>query len=185
MRELEVLSRSAAKAQNAGDYAEAEKHHRALLDKMSHVLNFPASERARQMSNLASVLNLRGAPAEAEKLLLDAQIILNDHPSDDPVQYAVLYGNLAMSQKQQARFAEAEKNYSRALEILGKQAGQDVHVASCKAGLASIWAQTGRRSEALRYYQESLSVFRKFGGASHPVVKRIEAEYENLKVRTK
>jgi hypothetical protein len=71
-------------AQNEGRYAEAESYNRETLKLMEALPNFPTNERARQMSNLASVLNLLGRPDEGMKLLFQAEHLLNEYPSEDP-----------------------------------------------------------------------------------------------------
>ena len=67
---LPDLQEEAVEAQNNGRYAEAEEYNRQALKVMETLPDFPPSERARQMSNLASVLNLLGRPNEAMDLLL-------------------------------------------------------------------------------------------------------------------
>src|SRR5262249_49156471 len=81
---LGALHEQAAAAQNAGDYKEAERLHRAVVDRASRIPEFPPSELARQLSNLASVLTLEGRPDEAIPLLRRAQTLLTEQPSNDP-----------------------------------------------------------------------------------------------------
>src|ERR1700680_5287563 len=78
---LAELQEKAVEAQNEGRYAEAETYNRKTLKLMETVPNFPQNERARQMSNLASVLNLLGKPDEGMEVLLQAEHLLNDHPN--------------------------------------------------------------------------------------------------------
>lgn len=152
------------------------------MSEISAILDFPPSERARQMSNLASVLNLQNGPREAPHLLIGAERILHDHASHDPIQYAVLYGNRAMSQQLQNQLDKAEHNYLKALDLVETNIGlSNVFAASDKAGLGYICTHRGRYKEAKHYYEEALTIFRERGGSDRPVVRRTEAEYAILK----
>src|SRR5580704_11081848 len=90
---LADLQEKAVAAQNEGRYAEAENYNRETLKLMETLPNFPQNERARQMSNLGSVLNLLGRPNEGIEVLLQAEHLLNEHPSIDPGQYITLDQN--------------------------------------------------------------------------------------------
>src|SRR6266851_9061595 len=84
LAQVAALHQQAAAAQNAGNYEEAERLHRGVVEGIARIPDFPANEQARQLSNLASVLNLRGKPAEALPLLQQAQSLLAKQPSRDP-----------------------------------------------------------------------------------------------------
>lgn len=72
LSQLAALHQQAVTAQNAGSYEEAEHLHRAVVEEIARIPGFPANEQARQLSNLASVLNLRGKATEAVPLLQKA-----------------------------------------------------------------------------------------------------------------
>ena len=80
MSRIAALHQQAVAAQNAGNYTEAERLHRAVLDGINRVPGFPKNELARALSNLASVLNLRQRPDEALRLLRRAQTLLTEQP---------------------------------------------------------------------------------------------------------
>lgn len=178
LAELQRLDNLASRAQNEGDYVTALKYRRSLLSKINKIKNLPESERARQMSNLASIFNLMGKPEAAEKLLLSAKELLQHHPSDDPIQYAVLYGNLAQSQRLKGGLLKSEKNYLKALSIVTRHIGaNNVFAASDKEGLAFIYTRQGKYSIATQYYQEAYNVYCQISGPTHRVIKRIKAEF--------
>lgn len=88
------LNAEAVEAQNADRYDEAETYRRAMLEALKEVPDYPLNEWARQLSNLASLLNLTGRPEEALGLLTEARETLPANPSVDPGQYITLDQNL-------------------------------------------------------------------------------------------
>ncbi len=181
---LNSLLQNAYSSQNKGNFVQAERYHRQALEYMKGLEGFPSHEIARQLSNLASSLNHLKKGEEAEKLLYEAQEILKDFPSSDVMQYAVLYGNIAESQRLQGKLKEAEANYQKALFIAEKnEKGDKIFIASDKAGLALIWAQQGKCRQAEIYYKEALPILIKRGGSDHPIVKKIQTEYNGITKR--
>ena len=108
----------AAEAQNAGDYATAERLHREVLDGSSRLPGFPPSQRARLMSNLASVLTLQDRPAEALLLLRKAEALLGDLSKADPLQVITLHGNLADAYAAARDYKLAEERYDAGFKLL-------------------------------------------------------------------
>ena len=177
--ELAVVHQQAVVAQNAGNYEEAERLHQAVVEQMVRIPNFPANEQARQLSNLASVLNLRGEPNEALRLLHRAQGLLRKQPSEDPAQYSTLHFNLGRTYALQRAWAPSEQQYNEGIEVLTKARVSDrKYLFEADAGLAYVYWKTGRLAEAKTRYEVALQFVRTFASASHPVLKRWEQEYQ-------
>lgn len=177
--ELAALHQQAVAAQNAGNYEEAERLHRAVVEQMVLIPNFPANEQARQLSNLASVLNLRSKPTEALPLLLRAQRLLKKQPSEDPAQYSTLHFNLGRTYALQRAWARAEQQYQEGIEALTKAGVSDrKYLFEADAGLAYVYWKTGRLVESRARYEAALQLVRTFVPATHPVLRRWEQEYQ-------
>lgn len=181
LSELAALHQRAADAQNAGDYELAERLHREVVKKMVRIHDFPANEQARQLSNLASVLNLRGKPAEALPLLRRAQDLLKKQPSADPTQYSTLHFNLGRTYSLQRAWASAEQQYNQGIDELTKAGLADrKYLFQADAGLAYVYWKTGRLAEAKTRYEAALQFVRTFAPAMHLVVRNWEQEYQTV-----
>jgi tetratricopeptide (TPR) repeat protein len=179
---LAELQEKAVAAQNEGRYAEAEKYNRETLKLMETLPNFPQNERARQMSNLASVLNLLGRPNVGMEVLLQSEHLLNEYPSNDPGQYITLDHNFARSYALQNNWNAAEARYRSALEKLkAANAIETGYGAENDLGMAYVYWKTGRLEQADRSYERALAFFRKEVGSRHPAVQRMEAELAQVK----
>jgi hypothetical protein len=179
---LANLQEKAVVAQNEGRYAEAESYNRETLKLMETLPNFPQNERARQMSNLASVLNLLGRPNEGIAVLLQAEHLLNEYSSIDPGQYITLDQNFARSYALQKDWNAAEARYLSASEKLkAANAVATGYGAENELGMAYVYCKTGRLEQADRSYELALAYFRKEVGPKHPAVQRMEAELAQVK----
>jgi tetratricopeptide (TPR) repeat protein len=176
---LADLHQRAVAAQNAGNYEEAERLHRKVVEGMERIPDSPANERARQMSNLASALNLLGRPAEALELLKRAQGLLEKHPSQDPAQDSALHFNLGKSYALQQAWVLAEREYKRGRDIL-KQAGvsNQLYFFDSDAGLAYVYWKSGRLHEAKSLYEAALRVVHTLVPPTHPIRVQWEQEYQ-------
>jgi tetratricopeptide (TPR) repeat protein len=103
-----TLHEQAALAQNAGDYEEAERLHRMVVDTMGKSPDFPLFLQARMYSNLASVLNLSGNSEEALPLLHKAQALLEQDPPREFTQASTLNFNLSRAYALTGQVTEAE-----------------------------------------------------------------------------
>jgi tetratricopeptide (TPR) repeat protein len=176
--QVAALHQRAVAAQNAGKYVEAEALHRKVVEAIARIPDFPPNEHARQLSNLASVLNLRGKPAEALKLLQKAQALLAENPSRDPAQYSTLHFNLGMSYALQGAGIRAEQQYEEGIQVL-KDAGVSdrAYFFEADAGLAYVYWKTGRLAQAKSRYESALQFVRTQVPVAHPVVRRWERDY--------
>jgi tetratricopeptide (TPR) repeat protein len=175
-----VLITEANSAQNVGDYVASEQaRRRAIL--MMIAAEAPPVEMARQLSNLASVLNINGKPVEAEKLCREAEALLTYYPTEDHVQLAALRGNLAEALRRQHQLDEARKKFEDALKILSTISLGDSHFAASNIiGLGAIEAELGNSDEAVAYYERALPVLIAIGGKDHPLIQRYVSEYKTL-----
>jgi tetratricopeptide (TPR) repeat protein len=181
LEQLALLAQQAAAAQNAGNYMEAERLHRQVLDGVTKLPGFPPRERARQMSNLASVLNLQGKASEALRHLRSAEALLKSDPARDAALRVALQFNFAWSHALQREWKMAEERYQAGFQILESETGLDtVQANEGLAGLAYVYGHTGRVAQAKTLYEKVLPYFRQLVGAEHPTVKRWEREYEAL-----
>ena len=181
IEDVAKLHQEAVEAQNSGHWERAEEYHRATVEGLRQIPGVPPHEIARALSNLASTLNLLSKHVDAERALLEAQEILEKYPTDDPLQEAALYGNLGDAMARQGRLEEGEQYYQRSLQIVGATLGMDdIFAISMKVGLAYIYRQRGELELSKQVYEEALGAMLQWAGPDHPIVRKIEAEYEKV-----
>jgi len=181
IEQLGSLAQQAADAQNAGNYADAERLHRQVLEGVSRLPGFPDNERARQMMNLASVINIRGDATEALELLQEAERLLAKSPAADSGQSVTLHFNFARSYSLLRDWKAAEDRYQRGFQILEAAKVFEGPVAyQGLVGLAYVYGKTNRVTQAVTLYEKVLPYFRNLAGPEHPAVKRWEQEYAEL-----
>jgi tetratricopeptide (TPR) repeat protein len=177
--EITASHRRAVAAQNAGDYEQAERMHRKVVEAIARVPDFPPNEEARQLSNLASALNLLDRPDEALELLQKAQKLLAEHPSRDPGQYLALHFNLGRSHALREEWSAAELQFREGVQVL-RQAGLSDHAYffEADAGLGYVYWKTGRLAEAKSRYESAIRLARTLVSPTHPALMRWEREYQ-------
>jgi tetratricopeptide (TPR) repeat protein len=179
--ELTRLHQQAVQAQNAGDYEKAEALHRQVVDAMARAPELQPADEARQLTNLASVLNVRNKPVEALALLQRARAMFDAEPSVDPQLRAALHLNLGRSYALMEDWTEAERQYRQGMSLLEARGGpRDALAFTADANLAYVYWKTGRLAEAKPLYEEALTHFRRAVGSNHPVVRQWEQEYAAL-----
>lgn len=180
MQLMGSLSQQAAQAQNEGNYAQAKESRRQLISMMEQV-NFRPAEIARQLSNLASVLNILDEPEEAQIALEKALELLDANPTNDRVQIAVLHGNLGEALSKQGEYELAREQYESELETLQELTMENTHfAASARVGIGKIEVQLGNFDEALTHYEFAIPIFRSISEDTHPVTSRVLREYEDI-----
>ncbi len=178
---LGALHEQASAAQNAGQYREAERLHRAVLEGIKQLPAFPPSELARQLANLASVLTLQDRPDEALPLLQRAQSLLAQQPSSDPAQYATLHGNFGEAYASRKEWTQAEREFNESINGLTQAGVTDrLYLFEYDHGLGYVYWKTGRLAEARKRYEAALRVVRDISPPSHPVRQRWEREYQTI-----
>jgi tetratricopeptide (TPR) repeat protein len=177
--EIAAFHRRAVTAQNAGDYPQAERMHRKVVEAIARMPDFPANEYARQLSNLASALNLLGQSDEALELLQKAQRLLAAHPSRDPAQYSALHFNLGRSHSLRQEWSVAEREFREGVEVLRRSAVSDhAYYFEADAGLGYVYWKTGRLAEAKSRYESAMRFARTLVSPTHPALMRWEREYQ-------
>ncbi|AEF54218.1 tetratricopeptide repeat protein [Marinomonas posidonica] len=180
MKMMGALDQRASQAQNEGNYVRAEESRRQLISLMEKT-NFQPSEIARQLSNLASVLNLIDKPEEAEIILERALGLLDSDPASDKVQLAVLNGNLGEALLKQGKHDSARARYEDELDTLRELSMESTHFsASAHIGIGTIEAELGKFDKALIHYEFAIPIFRSISDDSHPVTRRVLREYEEI-----
>jgi hypothetical protein len=146
LEQLGSVAQQASGAQKAGNYTAAERLDRQVLEGVSRLPGFPPSERARQMANLASVLNFQGNAPEVLRLLGSAEELLKSSSTADPAQLVTLQFNFARSHALQVEWKLAEERYQAGFKILERESALDsVHANEGLAGFqAQVSANVGR-----------------------------------------
>ena len=176
---LALLHREAVVAQNAGDYETAERLHREVVARMDP--QAPGEERALQLVNLSSVLNLRDQPEAAENVLREADALLATVPEPSPQLRAALHINRGKSKALQREWREAEQEYRAGIALLSAMRPRnDLLSFTADANLAFVYWRTGRVTEAQKLYEASLEYFLRAAASDHPVVRQFETEYKQL-----
>jgi tetratricopeptide (TPR) repeat protein len=176
---LALLHQKAAAAQNAGDYETAERLHREVVQRMDP--QAPGEERALQLVNLSSVLNLRDQPDAAENVLREADALLAGVPDVSPQLRAALHLNRGKSRALQRQWTEAEREYRAGIALLSAMRPRnDLLSFTADANLAFVYWRTGRLMEAQQLYEASLEYFLRAAASDHPVVRQFETEYQQL-----
>ncbi len=178
---LLLLGLQAPSAGAAGDYAEAERLQRIVAEETARIPGISPNEQARQFSNLASVLNLRGKADEALAFLLKAQDLMERQPNIDPAEFALLHLNLGRAYALRAQWAEAENEYRSGTTILNTTAGLDEDLSyDADAQLAYVYWKTHRFAQAKPLYERALRFFTEALGPDHRAVRQWQAEYQEL-----
>jgi tetratricopeptide (TPR) repeat protein len=179
LEDVQLFHSSAVEAQNAGDYEAAESFHRKTLEAVKQMPGYPINERARVMSNLASVLNISGKPRDALALLVPASEILVEHPSQDPGQYIMLTINTGRALALLDRLEEAEVHF---LEALSRTEAADamgtMYGAEARAGYAYLLSRTNRQAEAVEGYQFALDFWSTRLPEDHALVQDLQRELQ-------
>ena len=178
----ESLYQKAAIAQNMGDYVEAERWHREVLNQIIKLTGIPAYVYIQARYNLASAIYFQGRLDEAEQLLVEAQDILEANPQTSPLIKAYLLVNIGTLKTKQGEFVEAEKTLMKSLSIFEDTVGpRDLGIAEIEIALAKLFAKLGKLKKAVGYYRHALSVFADNGfDDSIPFIREAKSEYQLL-----
>ena len=128
-----------------------------------------SAEYAKQINNLAVVLQAQGRYAEAEALYGQALEIGRATLGEAHPDYATHLNNLAGVVEDQGRYAEAEALYRQALEITQATLGEDHPAYATRLNnLAGAVQAQGRFAEAEALYEQALEIDRATLGEDHP-----------------
>ncbi len=112
------------------------------------------------INNLATVYHLQGKDKKAESFFLRAIKIRDDALGDNNYENAITYNNLAGLYEKQKRYNDAETCYQKSIEIF-KTKTNPKHPKSL--------------------YQKVIKIFKLKFEPDHPDIKKIKANYKNLK----
>ncbi len=145
---------------------------RALaIDEKSYGPEHP--EVARDLNNLASLLQDTNRPAEAEPMMRRALAIGERSYGPEHSVVAIRLSNLGQLLQATNRLAEAEPLTRRALAIFEESLGQDhPNVATALNNLGQLLRATNRLAEAEPLMQRALAIHEKSYGPEHPDVAR-------------
>ncbi len=163
---------------DAALHAEAELLMRRALDIDEHLFRKDDATVARDIGNLAALLQATNRLAEAEPLMRRALEITEHNFGIDHPDVARNLSNLAQLLKATSRITEAEPLMRRALEIAELNFGKDhPDVARDLNNLATLLLAANRFDEAERLMRRALDIDEHSFGRNHPNVAR---DFNNL-----
>ena len=133
-------------------------------------------EIGRSLDRLGFVLAMSGKLEEAEQHLREAVAVTSKAFGDDSPAYALPAHDLAIVLRDRGAFAEALPLAERALEIRRRTGSEtdDLYLQTLNT-LATVHAQAGNLREAIRYFEEALTLHEKV-----PADRRSTGEYGSL-----
>jgi CHAT domain-containing protein/tetratricopeptide (TPR) repeat protein len=153
----------------AGQYAEAERLGRRLLDMCLARFGGDSPDCASILNNLGILYETRGKYADAEDLYRRALAIKEKALGANDPGLARTLGNLANVYTAQEKYADAERLYERALAIEHRALGANhPAVAGTLSNLAVVYESQGKYAEAESLYRRSLAIEEKALGANAP-----------------
>lgn len=152
--------------EHLGEYPEAERLRRHILESRLRVLGEEHELALQAMNNLGLLLWKDGRAKEAEPLLQRA-VQVHRRIFDD--EYLVAMGNLALALSTQGKLAEAEPLY-RALLKSARTRQDDVYLAQTLGNLAWHYLDMGKPAEAEPMFREALDLRRRVHGETHPQI---------------
>ena len=173
---LEQLNGVATKAQQAGNYPEAQKAYESALGEVRRLYpkdEFPDghTDLAGGLNNLGFILLLQGKFADSERYLLDAldmrkRLFKGDHP-DLAVSMNVLGGCF----REQGKLADAEPLFRGALEMNKRLfKGDHSELAGNMNNLALVLQAQGKLLDAEPLFRDALDMYKRVYTGDHPTV---------------
>jgi serine/threonine-protein kinase len=157
---LTMMSNLGGALADSGDFDEAEKVQRDVLQQRRATLGENHPQVLRTMNRLGHLLDRKGAYAEAELMLRTALASYNRIlPPDYPDRLAGL-NNLGHLLQQMHRLSEAEPLYHEAIDLGRRKLGEHSDVALWQSNLASVLAEKGEFAAAERLFIPSLALCR-------------------------
>lgn len=149
------------------------QHARAALDKT-------AGRRDRLMTNVAGLLERKGAYAESETKLEEA---LAATPTDQPYDLGIVHQRLGDVLRRQGKTDAAIAHYEQTIALWTQALGAShPNVAIAKTSWASGLSRAGRTEEAEKAFREALEQLEAAFGSEHPTV---SAGLQNLGITLK
>jgi tetratricopeptide (TPR) repeat protein len=160
------FARTAVELSRQGKGDEALRQVRQASEVLRQLQPLPErAEVAVALHNLAAIYLAQGLHARAEEYLLAALAVgrhvwRTNHPN-----LARCLHNLAVLNDRLGKQADAERDYRRALDILGPEGAE---AAAIRSNLGSLCAMQGRLQEAEELLRQSIETRRRAFGDSHP-----------------
>ena len=167
-----IMNQAGLILQEKARYAEAEALYRRALALDEQVDGMNDSAVARDLLNLASVLEIMGRLSEAEPYLLRSLELFERGFGPDDTHVAPTLNNLASLYIETGRITEAEPLLRRAIAIFqGRQdRGSMDDLRLTFSNLGSLLAGTNRLAEAEQAYRQGLALAETLYGLDHPKV---------------
>lgn len=184
---LSTLDSTAEKDENESKCAEAVNIYETIINITTSWPTASPVIAGHEMVNMASALNCTKQPEKAEAVLLEAQQILRQHPNTrDPIQEAVLLGNLADSQRLEGEYADAENSYWEAIDEINKHpiASGPFFQAADKAGLSMVYLHEKNCALAMRFHNEAMKTFAELLPKNPIPISNVETDYDALLKKT-
>jgi len=152
-------------------YEEAERHLRDALALQRADAAVRDSERARTLTSLARVLNLKGNYEEAGPLFEEALALHKTAYGEEALPYAACLGDYAWLLVNRGRYAEGETALRRSLAIQESLPDPDLtFLAKSTNDLAGNRYYAGDYQEAEALYREALAMRQTFLPEAHPYI---------------
>lgn len=150
-----------------GLFAEAEGHLSRAAEINAWHFGTEHPRYAVNIGNLAKVYRELGSLNRAEQYAKNALNIFEAAPAD-PSNIVTALNELAEILKQKGSYAQSERIYRRALEVLAQQRpGDKVETAKLTKNLADVLGYEGRFEEAKAAYEEAYRIFFETLGSRH------------------
>ncbi|RIK65796.1 MAG: hypothetical protein DCC65_11715 [Planctomycetota bacterium] len=159
--------------QSLGQFADAEKHHRAAMELTLGALGEDHVDTLAAMNGVATAVESLSRYDEAEALYRHCIDLIERRASADPVDASAaleIYHNLGNLLRNRGRFDEAEPILARVLEESARVLGQeDSGTLITKKILAAVWMDRGEYEQAETAFREVLEVQRRTLGNNSPL----------------
>jgi tetratricopeptide (TPR) repeat protein len=152
-----------------GQYQEAEKLLRKLLDLRMRMLGPEDSGTVRTRANLAAASLKLGNAAEAERQYREVIKITEKVAGPEALATLIARGGLANALDDQERYAEAEAEYRQVLALREKRLGpEDRDTLLSRHNLATSLSRQDKHAEAEMEFRRVLALRQKVLGPEHP-----------------
>jgi serine/threonine protein kinase len=169
--EAELLGIMGRAYQDLGEYKEAEKMYRAVLEIDRKLFGLESPEAATALNDLGDALSNNGEWNEAESVYREALRLRRKHLGNIHPDVATSLNSLANLRRNQGNVAEAVAITQQALDINKKYFGdQSLEAADSLRNLAILLGDQDKRDEAEAMLRQVLAIRRKLLPPDHPQV---------------
>jgi tetratricopeptide (TPR) repeat protein len=166
-----ALFQRAAKHQEAGENAEAERLYQQVLAEAPRLWGEGSTNHAVVLNNLANLYKDTGGYEKAEPLFQRSLGIMEAKLGKDHPDVATSLNNLANLYQAMGRYEKAEPLYQRSLGIYEAKLGKDhPALADSLNNLAALYSAMGRNEKAEPLLRRSLGIYETKLGKGHPLV---------------